>query len=84
MSPALIPMHQTLIARPFHHEGWAYEEKLDGWRMVAYKDGDRVQLISRPGRRDHTRRFPELVAAIASLKAARRRLCCSWRSTACT
>ncbi len=60
-------MQPTLLPRPFHHEGWVYEEKYDGWRMLAYKDGDRVQLISRPGR-DHTRRFPDLVAAIAALR----------------
>jgi hypothetical protein len=27
------------LRRPFHREGWIYEEKYDGWRMVAYKDG---------------------------------------------
>jgi len=59
-------MQPTQVPRPVHHAGWIYEGKYDGWRMVAYKDGDRVQLISRPGR-DHTRRFPELVAAIAGL-----------------
>ena len=60
-------MQPTLIAKPFHHEGWVYEEKVDGYRMVAYKDGDRVQLINRQGR-DHTRRFPELVAAVTALR----------------
>jgi bifunctional non-homologous end joining protein LigD len=60
-------MQPTLLPRPFHREGWVYEEKYDGWRMLAYKDGDRVQLISQPGR-DHTRRFPDLVAAIAALR----------------
>ena len=60
-------MQPTLLPRPFHREGWVYEEKYDGWRMLAYKDGDRVQLISRPGR-DHTRRFPQLVAAVAALR----------------
>lgn len=60
--PRITPMAPTLVAQPFHHEGWVYEEKYDGWRMVAYKDGDRVRLISRPGR-DHTLRFPELVTA---------------------
>jgi bifunctional non-homologous end joining protein LigD len=55
-----------LSRAPFHSEGWVYDEKYDGWRIVAYKREDRVQLISRPGR-DHTSRFPELVAAIASL-----------------
>jgi hypothetical protein len=27
-------MHPTLIARPFHREGWVYEEKYDGWRPL--------------------------------------------------
>ena len=40
-----------------------YEEKVDGYRMVVYKDDDGVRLISRNGR-DHTRRFPELVKAL--------------------
>jgi bifunctional non-homologous end joining protein LigD len=62
-------MQPTVVPGPIRHEGWVYEEKYDGWRMLAYKDGDRVQLISRPGR-DHTRRFPDLVAAIASLRPA--------------
>lgn len=61
------PMAPTLVARPFHRDGWVYEKKYDGWRMLAYKDGDRVQLISRPGR-DHTRPFPQLVAAVAALR----------------
>jgi len=26
---------------PFHRDGWVYEEKYDGWRMIAYKDGAR-------------------------------------------
>lgn len=29
----------TLVAHPFHHKGWVYEEKVDGYRVVAYKDG---------------------------------------------
>jgi bifunctional non-homologous end joining protein LigD len=40
-------MQPTLVAKPFHREGWIWEEKYDGWRMVAYKDGSRVRLISR-------------------------------------
>jgi hypothetical protein len=27
------PMAATQIARPFHHAGWVYEEKVDGWRQ---------------------------------------------------
>ncbi len=44
-----------------------YEEKYDGWRMLAYKNGRAVKLVSRAGK-DHTRRFPDLVAALAVLK----------------
>ena len=44
-----------------------YEEKYDGWRMLAYKNGRAVKLLSRAGR-DHTRRFPDLVAAHGVLK----------------
>jgi hypothetical protein len=42
-------MHPTLVSRPFHREGWIYEEKVDGWRMLAYKDGAAVKLVSRQG-----------------------------------
>src|SRR5262249_4346362 len=61
-------MAPTLIREPFHREDWVYEEKVDGWRMLAYKDGDRVRLVSRNGR-DHTRRFADLAAAVAKLPA---------------
>jgi ATP-dependent DNA ligase len=45
-------MHPTLVAKPFHRAGWAYEEKYDGWRMLAYKHGAQLKLMSRAGR-DH-------------------------------
>jgi bifunctional non-homologous end joining protein LigD len=60
------PMAATQIAKPFHRPGWIYEEKYDGWRMVAYKDGTAVRLVSRAGK-DHDRRFAELAAAIRAL-----------------
>ena len=56
------------LANPFHPPGWVYEEKYDGWRMIAYKDGSAVRLVSRNAV-DHTARFRELAAAIATLKA---------------
>jgi hypothetical protein len=61
-------MAPTQVREPFHRDGWVYEEKVDGWRTLAYKDGARVRLISRNGR-DHTRRFAGIVAAIAKLSA---------------
>ncbi len=72
MAPSALPtvnlMHPTLIATPFHREGWVYEEKYDGWRVLAYKDGRVVRLVSRNGH-DLTRRFPELVGAVGALPA---------------
>jgi hypothetical protein len=41
---------------------------VDGWLMLAYKDGERVRLVSRNGR-DHTRRFHDIAAALARLSA---------------
>jgi bifunctional non-homologous end joining protein LigD len=61
-------MQPELASEPFHREGWVYEEKLDGWRMVAYKDGSRVRLVSRSGV-DHTARFPAIAVSIAGLLA---------------
>ena len=64
----IVPMQPELASEPFHREGWVYEEKLDGWRMVAYKDGPRVRLVSRSGV-DQTARFPGIAAAVAGLLA---------------
>jgi ATP-dependent DNA ligase len=61
-------MPPTQVREPFHREGWIYEEKFDGWRMLAYKDGGRVRLVSRNGR-DHTRRFAGIAEAVAALSA---------------
>jgi bifunctional non-homologous end joining protein LigD len=62
-------MIPTQVAEPFHHEGWVYEEKVDGWRMLAYKERDRVHLVSRTGV-DHTKRFREVAATIADIPLA--------------
>ncbi len=68
MTPAIRITQPTLVGRPFHRDGWVYEEKVDGWRMLAYKDGAAVKLVSRQGR-DHTRRFPAIVAAVRAMAA---------------
>src|SRR4029450_6836214 len=59
-------MQPTQVKQPFHRDGWVYEEKIDGWRMLSYKDGRTGRLESRNGV-DHTRRFPDPVAAVAAL-----------------
>jgi ATP-dependent DNA ligase len=42
--PLYTPTAPTLVRQPFHRDGWIYEEKVDGWRIVAYKEGDRVSM----------------------------------------
>src|SRR5215470_14842217 len=61
-------MAPTQVREPFHRDGWVYEEKVDGWRMLAYKDGARVRLVSRSGR-DNTRRFAGIAARVGKLSA---------------
>lgn len=62
------PMLLSELKQPFHKPGWVYEEKYDGYRAVAYKDGAHVRLISR-NLKDLTRQFPDLAAAVAKLRA---------------
>jgi ATP-dependent DNA ligase len=47
---------------------WRYEPKWDGFRCLAFRDGATITLQSKSGR-SMTRYFPELVAALAELKA---------------
>jgi bifunctional non-homologous end joining protein LigD len=66
--PPLLLMQPTLISTPFHRPGWVYEEKVDGYRMVAYKQSGSARLVSRQGKA-FTQRFPELAKAVAGLGA---------------
>ncbi len=59
-------MHPTQVREPFHRPGWVYEEKVAGWRILAYKNGIRVRLVSRNGV-DLSRRFPAVAKAVAAL-----------------
>ena len=62
------PMLATLVREPFDRPGWVYEEKYDGYRILAYKEGDRVTLLSR-NQNDRTQRFAGLAKAVAALPA---------------
>jgi bifunctional non-homologous end joining protein LigD len=61
------PMLATLVSEPFDRPGWEYEEKYDGDRILAYKEGKRVRLLSRNAK-DRTERFPRIVEAIDCLR----------------
>jgi ATP-dependent DNA ligase len=49
---------------------WQYEPKWDGFRCLAFRDGKRIELMSKAGK-PLTRYFPELVQALAALSAQR-------------
>ena len=61
------PMLATLVREPFHAPGWIYEEKYDGYRILAYKEGDRVTLLSRNGN-DRTATYASVARAIQQLR----------------
>src|SRR5579863_10486580 len=60
------PMLATLVGEPFHKPGWVYEEKYDGIRILACKEGDRVSLVSRNGI-DRSAVYPHVSAAVRKL-----------------
>jgi bifunctional non-homologous end joining protein LigD len=62
------PMLATLVREPFDRQGWVYEEKYDGYRIVAYKEGSRVTLLSRNAK-DRTATFSDVAEAVAKLEA---------------
>jgi ATP-dependent DNA ligase len=49
-------------------DGWEYEPKWDGFRTIAHRTGDRVELVSR-GARPMARYFPEVLPAFRELGA---------------
>ena len=63
------PMLATLVPRPFHKPNWVYEEKYDGIRILAYKEGNRLSLITRNAI-DRVSDFPNLAAAIRHLRSS--------------
>jgi DNA ligase D-like protein (predicted ligase) len=64
MEPMLSAPSETGIPKG---DSWEYEPKWDGFRTLVFRDGDKVELISRGGR-PMTRYFPELPPAFRGLK----------------
>jgi bifunctional non-homologous end joining protein LigD len=61
------PMLATLIKEPFQQSGWVYEEKYDGYRILAYKEGGKVTLLSRNAK-DRSAHFDAVTVALSALK----------------
>ncbi|MDP8904050.1 MAG: ATP-dependent DNA ligase [Chloroflexota bacterium] len=65
--PPLAPMLARL-ARELPGDGFSYEPKWDGFRCLAFREGDQVDLRSRHDR-PFARYFPEIVEALRALPA---------------
>lgn len=59
---------QLAEARPtaFSKDGWGFELKFDGFRLLAERIGGKVRLVLRRGR-EATRQFPEIVTALEQI-----------------
>ena len=62
------PMEALLVNEIPTGDNWQYEPKWDDFRCIAFREGNDVELQSKSGQ-SLGRYFPEIVAAIAKLKA---------------
>jgi len=68
IKPPLLPMEAKSVGTIPTGPEWQYEPKWDGFRCIAFREGQTVELQSKAGQ-TLTRYFPELVAALLQLKA---------------
>jgi len=64
------PMEADTAAKIPTGHGWHYEPKWDGFRCLAFRDGDEVDLRSKAGK-PLARYFPDVVEALLELRAKR-------------
>jgi ATP-dependent DNA ligase len=65
VSKKTVPMESRVEEELPSGAGWQYEPKWDGFRCLAFKDAEKVDLLSR-NQRPFNRYFPELVDAFAT------------------
>jgi ATP-dependent DNA ligase len=70
MAAKLLAMEARQEAELPRGPGWQYEPKWDGFRCLAIRDGDKVELLSRSGK-TLARYFPDMVEALKALKPKR-------------
>jgi ATP-dependent DNA ligase len=61
------PMEAKLVSELPDEPGWQFEPKWDGFRCLAFRAGDQVDLRAKSGK-PLGRYFPEVVAMLAALK----------------
>ena len=64
------PMEALLVAELPTGSEWQYEPKWDGFRCLAFRDGDSIELMSKAGK-PLTRYFPEVVTGLSRVRATR-------------
>ena len=64
------PMEALLVEELPTGDGWQFEPKWDGFRCLAFRAGDAVELKAKSGK-DLTRYFPEAAAMLAALPRKR-------------
>src|SRR6188768_465744 len=70
LQPPLPPMETRSVDEIPVGDEWQYEPKWDGFRCLAFRDGDDIYLQSKAGQ-PLARYFPDVVAALAKLGAPR-------------
>jgi ATP-dependent DNA ligase len=70
ISPEYAPMEAELTSELPSGDGWIYEPKWDGFRCLAFRDGDEVDLRSKAGK-PLTRYFPEVAENLGGVGARR-------------
>ena len=64
------PMEAKLVGELPLGDAWIYEPKWDGFRCIAFRDGDRVDLMSKAGK-PLARYFPDLVETLLAVESSR-------------
>lgn len=70
LSPPIVPQLARSARKLPEGEGWRYEPKRDGFRILVFRDGDEVHLQSRGGK-PMDRYFPEVVTQVLGMPADR-------------
>ena len=70
IKPPFPPMEALLVKEIPAGKIWEYEPKWDGFRCLAFRDGEKVQLQSKSGQ-PLERYFPEVVELLLKLKPAK-------------
>jgi len=68
LKPPLPPMEARSVEEIPTGDGWQYEPKWDGFRCIAFRDGQQVYLQSKNGQ-PLARYFPDVASSLAALPA---------------